>query len=158
MNPIAEGAVQIAQGPFWQQLAVGGKYKTWRRKITETDLVNFISCTGMLETFFINPSEETVMSGRVIPAALTYSLIEGFLFQGLIQGAGIALLDMAMKTVAPVRVGDVIWAVVETISVRPTSKHNRAIVKSLVTVMNQDDTVVLTYEVTRMVAGDPERT
>lgn len=150
-----QDAVQLARGPYWQALSVGGKFKTWHRTITETDLVNFISCTGMLETTFIHPGDGAAMSGRVIPAALTYGIIEGLQFQSLIQGVGLALLDMSMRAVAPVRVGDAIWALIETTAIRPTSKGNRAIVKATVTVMNQDDSVVLVYDVTRMVAGDP---
>lgn len=146
---------QIARGPYWQELSVGQKHKTYRRTITETDLINFLSCTGMLEVTFIDAHHAGVMPGRVVPAALTYSIIEGFLFQSLIQGVGLALLNVSITAVAPVRVGDSIWAVVETMAIRPTSKNNRAIVTALVTVLNQSEEVVLTYEVKRMLAGDP---
>ncbi len=40
---------QMGQGPYWQELVVGDRFRTFRRTVTETDLVNFISCTGMLE-------------------------------------------------------------------------------------------------------------
>jgi hypothetical protein len=46
---------------------------------------------------------------------------------------------------------------VETVDIRATSKNNRAIVTSVVTVLNQNDETVLTYEVTRMQAGDPAK-
>ncbi len=39
---------------YWQDCAPGQRFKTCRRTITETDLVNFISATGMLEAIFID--------------------------------------------------------------------------------------------------------
>jgi len=149
---------QLGRGAYWQGLEVGGKGKTFRRTITEADLVAFISATGMLEVLFVDTTYAGgAVSGRLVPAALTYGFIEGMIFQTAIQGVGLALLEVHMKAVAPVRVGDTIWAVIETLDVRPTSKGNRAIVKSGVTVYNQQDEVVLTYEVTRMLAGDPSK-
>lgn len=144
-------------GIYWQDLSVGQKFRTHRRTLTETDLVNFINGTGMLESIFIDTTYQGAMTGRPVPATLTLSLIEGFLLQSVIQGVGLAMLDLAMKPVAPVRVGDTIWAVMEVTGLRPTSKNNRAIVSAAVTVFNQNDEAVLTYEVTRMQAGDPTR-
>ena len=148
---------QAGRGPYWQDLKVGGKVKTFRRTLTETDLVNFISCTGMLETLFVDVTYTGAIAGRVVPAALTFSLIEGMIFQTVIQGVGLALLDVAIHPKMPVRVGDTIRGIVEIASIRPTSKNNRAIVTSHVTVLNQNDETVLTYEVTRMQAGNPAR-
>lgn len=145
------------QGKYWQELAVGQKFRTHKRTLTETDLVNFINGTGMLESIFIDTTYQGAMTGRPIPAALTLSIIEGFLLQSVIQGVGLAMLELAMKPVAPVRVGDTIWAVMEVTALRPTSKNNRAIVSSAVTVFNQNGDTVLTYEVTRMQAGDPAK-
>jgi acyl dehydratase len=149
-------AVPLAgRGKYWQELQVGEKVRTYRRTITETDLVNFISVTGMLEVIFIDTTYPGAVAGRIVPAALTYGMIEGFIFQSQIQGVGLALLSVAIEAKAPACVGDTIWATVETIGIKPTSKGNRAIVDSAVTVYNQADTVILTYSVRRMLAGDP---
>jgi 3-hydroxybutyryl-CoA dehydratase len=152
-----EGIPQAGRGPYWQELQVGAKIKTFGRTVTEADLVNFISCTGMLEHTFIDATHRGVMSGRVVPAALTFGFIEGLLFQTLIQGVGLALLELAIHPKSPVCVGDTIWAIVETTNVRPTSKNNRAVVTSQVTVLNQRDESVLIYEVTRLLEGDPAK-
>ena len=45
---------QLGQGFYWQDLTVGQRFRTFRRTVTETDIVNFISVTGMLETIFID--------------------------------------------------------------------------------------------------------
>lgn len=148
---------QMGQGPYWQEFAVGDRFKTFRRTITETDLVNFISCTGMLEVLFIDEAYEgSAVDGRIVPAALTYGLIEGMQMQTLVQGTGLALLEVAMTAHAPVFVGDSISAIVAIEAVRPTSRSGRAVVRSRVEVANQAGTLVLSYVVSRLIAGQPE--
>jgi 3-hydroxybutyryl-CoA dehydratase len=147
----------LGHGFFWQDLEVGRKFQTFSRTVTETDLVNFISCTGMLEIIFIDAEgAASAIGGRPVPAALTYSLIEGFILQTMIQGTGLAMLECAQKVLAPVRVDDTIHAVVEVAGVKPTSKGNRAIVDSSIEVFNQHGQPVLSYTARRMLAGRPQ--
>jgi acyl dehydratase len=149
----------LGQGYFWQDLSVGQKFRTYRRTVTETDLVGFINCTGMLEVIFIDAeySEKFgAVKGRVVPAALTYGLIEGFLFQTMMQGTGLAMLEVHKKALAPVFVGDSIWATVEVTGIKPTSKLGRAVLTSQVEVFNQNGDAVLTYSIVRLVAGRGE--
>jgi acyl dehydratase len=84
---------------------------------------------------------------------LTYSLIEGLLCQSMIQGTGLAMLELKKQVLAPVLVGDTVHGEIEVVSVRPTSKGNRGIVVSRIEVKNQRDEVVMRYEATRMLAG-----
>jgi acyl dehydratase len=122
--------------------------------VTEADLVNFIGVTGMTEAIFIDADYPgKAIPGRLVPAALTQCLIEGLLFQSVIQGVGLALLECHLKALAPVRVGDSIWATLDILEIKPTSKNNRAVVTSEVTVYNQREEAVLSYTVKRMVAG-----
>ncbi|MCC2595752.1 MaoC family dehydratase [Pusillimonas sp. MFBS29] len=146
----------LGRGYYWQELKAGQRFQTFRRTITETDLVNFISTTGMLETIFIDTTYEGAIKGRPVPGALTYGLIEGLLMQGMIQGTGLALLEVHKKMLAPVMVGDTVRAEVEVTLVRPTSTGNRAIVESRIDVKNQRNEDVITYTATRMLAGKPE--
>ncbi len=145
---------QLGRGFAWQDLKVGQRLRTFRRTITESDLVNFIGVTGMLEAVFIEVGYQGgAMKGRAVPGALTYSLIEGFILQSMIQGTGLALLEVHQKILAPVVVGDTIEAVVEVTEIRPTSRHGRAIVTSRIDVFNQHEIVVMTYTATRLIAG-----
>ena len=143
----------IAQGKSWGELPVGWKARTGRRTVTESDLVAFISATGMLELIFTDTDHEGAIGGRPVPAALTYGFIEGMQMQTLVQGTGLALLEVHMVVDAPVHVGDSVWGVIEVIVVRPTSKGNRAVVTFLVTVFNQAGEQVMHYEVKRLIAG-----
>jgi 3-hydroxybutyryl-CoA dehydratase len=146
---------RLGQGPYWQDTQVGQKFQTFRRTIREADFVNFISATGMLEEIFIDATHDGAMGGGAVPGALTYSYIEGMLMQTLIQGTGKAMLELALKIHAPVRVGDTIWADVEVTGVRPTSKSGRAVVDSDVRVFNQRNELVISYSARRLIAGRP---
>lgn len=144
----------FGKGPTWEDLTPGLMGRTLRRTITEADLVGFIGVTGMVEAIFIDAEYPgKAIPGRLVPAALTQCLIEGLLFQSVIQGVGLALLELQMKALAPVRVGDSIWATLDIQEIKPTSRHNRAVVTSRVLVYNQSDEAVLSYTVKRMVAG-----
>jgi 3-hydroxybutyryl-CoA dehydratase len=148
----------LGRGFYWQEIEAGQRFQTYRRTVTETDLINFISATGMLEAIFIDADfEHGAMRGRPVPAALTSGLIEGLLFQTMVQGTGLALLEFSLKALKPVVVNDTIRGVVEVLEVKPTSKHNRAVVVSRVDVLNQHDDTVLTYTVKRMLAGRPSQ-
>ena len=60
-------------GYYFEDLKVGMS-ATFSRTITETDLVNFISCTGMLEAIFIESGYAGgAIQGRPVPGALTYT-------------------------------------------------------------------------------------
>ncbi len=145
---------RLGQGFVWQDLTVGQRFRTFRRTVTETDLVSFIGVTGMLEAIFIEDGYEGgAMAGRPVPGALTYALIEGFILQTLIQGTGLAMLELHQKILAPVRVGDTIEAVVEVTQIRPTSKSGRAVVTSRIDVFNHRGVMVMTYTATRLLAG-----
>ena len=145
---------RLGMGACWQDLAIGQKFRTFHRTITETDLVNFISVTGMLEAIFIDADYEgAAIKGRPVPGALTYTLIEGFILQTLIQGTGLAMLELQQTIHAPVIVGDTIWATVEITGIKPTSKSGRAVVDSVIEVFNQDDRNVMTYTARRLLAG-----
>jgi len=146
----------IAQGKYWDELRKGWKARTRRRTVTESDLVSFISAAGMLEVIFVDAEHGGAMGGRPVPAALTYCFIEGMQMQTLVQGTGMALLEVNTKVDGPVRVGDSIWATIEVVHVKPTSKGGRAVVTFEVIVFNQLGVQVMSYTVKRLMAGQPQ--
>lgn len=156
-RPAAKDMPRLGQGYVWQDLQPGQCFRTFRRTVTETDLVNFIGVTGMLEAIFIEDGYEgAAMAGRPVPGALTYSLIEGLILQTMIQGTGLAMLELQQKIFAPVVVGDTVHAVVEVTEIRPTSRSGRAVVTSRIDVWNQKEQLVMSYLAKRLLAGrDP---
>ena len=145
----------VGYGLTWEDYTIGERYKTLGRTITEADIINFIGVTGMNEVLFTDHTFTigVAAAGRAAPAALTYSLIEGIICQYLIQGTGLAMLELQKRILAPVVVGDTVYAEIEVLSVRKTSKGNRGIVKTRNDILNQRGDVVITYQATRMVAG-----
>lgn len=149
----------IGLGMTWEELSPGQKFRTLNRTITETDLVMFTGVTGMLEVIFTDHTfgaDRGAIQGRFVPAALTYSLVEGLLCQSMIQGTGLALLELKKQVLKPVRVGDTVHGEIEVTSVRPTSKGGRGIMASRVDIKNQNGDIVISYEATRMLAGKSE--
>jgi acyl dehydratase len=149
----------VGIGFYWDDLTVGDQFRTLNRTITEPDIVNFIGVTGMLETMFTDLSfadHGGLIQGRVVPAACTYTMIEGLLCQATMQTTGLALLEVEKKVLKPVFAGDTVHAEVEVTAIRPTSKGNRGIVTTQNNVMNQKGEMVITYRAVRMMAGRPE--
>lgn len=150
----------IGVGYCWEELAVGDRFRTLRRTITEADLIGFVNVTGMVEAVFIDATfgdHKGAIRGRFVPGALSYTIIEGFQCQSFFQGTGLALLEVEKKVLKPVFVGDTIYAEIEVLGVRPTSRGGRAIVTSMNTICNQDAEAVITYRAVRMMAGRAER-
>ena len=145
----------LGYGFTWEDYTLGDKFKTLGRTVTETDIINFVGVTGMNEVLFTDHTFTVgvAAAGRAAPAVLTYSLIEGIICQYLIQGTGLAMLELEKKILAPVIAGDTVHAEIEVLSVRQTSKGNRGIVKTHNDIINQRGETVITYEATRMVAG-----
>lgn len=153
---MSAGVTRLGQGFYWQDLQVGAQFDTFARTITEADLVQFINCTGMLEAIFIEDGYSGgAMPGRPVPGALTYTFIEGFILQSMIQGTGLAMLELQQTIHAPVMVGDTVHARIVVDEIRPTSKSGRAVVTSTVHVLNQHGTEVMTYVAKRLLAGRP---
>src|SRR3546814_1024426 len=108
----------------------------------------------MLEAIFIDAEfEGASIDGRHVPAALTQCMSEGLLFQTMIQGTGLALREMTLKALKPVRIGYTGWATVTITGMKPTAKNNRAVIDSEIAVFNTRDEQVLSYTAKRMLAG-----
>ena len=101
----------VGIGFYWDDLTVGDQFKTLNRTITDSDIVNFIGVTGMVETLFTDLTfhqDHSVIKGRVVPAACTYAMIEGLLVQATMQTTGLALLEVDQKVLKPVFAGDTV--------------------------------------------------
>ena len=152
-----ENLETVGLGIHWEDLPVGRKFKTVGRTITETDLVNFITLTGMLEVLFTNTefiAKESAIKGRVVPGALAYTMAEGLLIQSILQGVGLAFLNMELDVKAPTFVGDTIHVECEVIECIESKKRpGLGLVRTRNQIVKQDGTVVVVYTPLRMVKG-----
>jgi len=147
----------VGLGLRWEDTPVGFRFRTIGRSITDTDITNFVSVTGMLEVLFTNLEylrAESLFAGRrLAPGALVYSFAEGLLMQSVVQGVGLAFLGTEMKVEGPSFSGDTIHLECEVLESRATQKPGRGIVKTRNTVFNQKGEVVMVYTPTRLVKG-----
>ncbi|MDP6342484.1 MAG: MaoC/PaaZ C-terminal domain-containing protein [Alphaproteobacteria bacterium] len=146
----------VGLGLYWNELEVGQKFRTVGRTVTEADIVNFTTCTGMLEVLFTDMQyieEHSPTGRRIAPGALAYTFAEGLLVQATMQHTGLAFLNMELDVKGPVFAGDTIHVECEVVEIRPTSKGNRGLVRTFNRIVNQHDETVITYNPLRMMAG-----
>jgi acyl dehydratase len=147
---------QLGAGFYWDELALGDTFSSTRRSVTETDLVNFYNLTWFTEELFTNvhDRESMAIAGRVVPGALVFSFAEGLIVPS-IQHTGLAFLESSMRILGPTFVGDTLQVQVEVIELKPTSKPERALIRTRNRVLNQHGAVTLEYEPLRMLARKP---
>jgi acyl dehydratase len=148
----------VGLGLWFEDYAVGDRFRTIGRTVTETDIVNFVNCTGMTEVLFTNVEYATRVSaipGRLAPGALVYALAEGLLMQSVVQGTGMAFLHMEFDVKGPTFAGDTIHVECEVVEARPASKGARGLVRTRNEIRNQRGEAVIVYTPLRMVKGRP---
>ena len=145
----------VGIGLHFEDVPIGRQFKTIGRTVTETDIVNFVNCTGMVEVLFTNIEflkNESDIKGRLAPAALVYALSEGLLVQATMQHTGYAFLNMQLDVKSPVFANDTIHVECEVIEARLSqSKPGRGLVRTRNRVIKQDGTLVLEYTPLRMI-------
>ena len=130
---------------------VGDVRRSYRRTVTEADLVNFTCFAGLRLPIFIDEEyalTEGPFGGRIAPGFLTASISAGMLESVLGNGtlAGLALDGFRFKT--PVRPGDTLCAEVRVTEARATRDPTRGVVSLAVRVFNQREELALAYTTT----------
>src|SRR6516164_1961747 len=145
----------VGLGCYFEDLPVGRQFKTIGRTVTETDITNFINCTGMVEVLFTDLeflARERDTKQRLAPAALVYAFAEGLLVQSTMQHTGLAFLHMELSVESPVFAGDTIHAECEITEARRTKNcPDRGLGRTRVRVIKQDGAAALTYTPLRMI-------
>jgi acyl dehydratase len=147
------GLPALVHGQTFEEMVVGSRFRTASRTITETDLVSFVTLTGMNEPLFLDEagSLDAGYAGRLVPGALVFSYAEGLVMQtGVIHGTGMRA-DVSVQ--APVFVGDTITVVVEVVTSRAASTGARGVVTTRNTVLKRGGGTVLVYEPVRLIRG-----
>ena len=145
----------VGIGLHFEELPVGRQFRTIGRTVTEADIVNFVNATGMVEVLFTNTEylkHDSVIKGRLAPAALVYAFAEGLLVQATMQHTGLAFLGMDLDVKSPVFAGDTIHVESEVIEASLSrSKPDRGLVRTRSSVVKQDGTVALVYTPLRLI-------
>ncbi|MGE0718515.1 MAG: MaoC family dehydratase [Alphaproteobacteria bacterium] len=148
----------VGLGLYFEDYAVGDRFRTIGRTVTEPDIVNFVNCTGMTEVLFTNleyTMKESAIPGRLAPGALVYCLAEGLLMQSVVQGTGMAFLHMDFDVKGPTFAGDTIHVECEVTDARAASRGHRGLVRTRNAILNQRGETVIVYTPLRMVKRRP---
>jgi acyl dehydratase len=147
----------VGLGFCWQDLPVGRRFQTVGRTVFESDIVNFINCTGQQEVIFNNVEfiqHHSAMKARVAPGALVFAYAEGLLVQSTMQATGFAFLHMELDIKAPVLVGDTIHVECEVLECRESkSRPGLGLVRTRNEIKNQRGDVVQVFTPLRLVKG-----
>jgi acyl dehydratase len=152
----AETIPLLVHGMTFEDMRVGLAFRTARRTVTESDLMNFIHLGGFNEPLFYDASHAAAGGyvGRLIPGALAYVLAEGLILQtNVLHGTGLAFLQMEFTVKAPVYVGDTIHVVVTVTESRKASRGERGVVTTRCDIVNQRDEIVGVFTPVRLIRG-----
>ena len=110
-------------GYSFEQLTVGME-ATVSRTITETDLRNFSGVSGDTNPMHLNEeyAAKTPFGGCIVHGMLTASLISAVIGTKL-PGPGCIYMSQSLKFLAPVRVGDTVYATATVIALRAEKGH-----------------------------------
>jgi len=140
----------IGRGFSFEDLAVGFRFRTHRRTISEADVSNFVNLTWLTEELFaVADDSRRAIKGRPVPGALVYAFAEGLLLPTM-QDTGLAFLNATLDIKAPTVVGDTIHVEAVVTEARPTSKGDRGLVRFANRVVNQRNETVLEYNPLRL--------
>lgn len=114
---------QDLNGYCFEDLRVG-MHATFSRTITETDLRNFSGVSGDTNPMHLNEeyARKTPFGGCIVHGMLTASLISAVIGTKL-PGPGCIYMSQTLKFLAPVRVGDTVYAVVTLKQLFPEKKR-----------------------------------
>ncbi|MGK3042183.1 MaoC family dehydratase [Klebsiella michiganensis] len=128
------------------QLTVG-QTASFRKTITETDVINFASASGDMNPVHIDKlaGKESIFGDRVAHGLLVSGLISTVLGTRL-PGNGTIYLGQEMKFTRTTYIGDTITATVEVENI----DHEKNRIRLKTTCTNQDGVVVITGTATAM--------
>ena len=110
-------------GYYFEELKIGMS-ATVSRTITETDLRNFSGVSGDTNPMHLNEefAKKTPFGGCIVHGMLSASLISAVIGTKL-PGPGCIYMNQTLKFLAPVRVGDTVYAVCTVKELFPEKKR-----------------------------------
>jgi len=145
----------VGQGFYFEDLAVGMRFRTHRRTLREADLGAFVNLTWLTEELFtVDDDSARALKGKVVPGAMVYAFAEGLLLPSM-QDTGLAFLGATLEVKRSTRVGDTVHVEAEVTEHRLTSKGDRGLVRFANRVINQNGEAVLEYDPLRMLKRRP---
>jgi acyl dehydratase len=145
---------------YFEDFRAGLELVTRGRTVFDHDIGSLVGLSGLYEELFMNREyyeRESVFQRRVAPGLLTLLIAEGLVMsEEWYRGTGLAFLGLdALRLHAPVSPGDTIRVHVSIAETRPTRHADRGVVRAEHAVRNQDGTLVMSFQISRMVQRQP---
>ena len=111
-------------GKTFDELKVGDRFVFTSITLTEAHIVLFAGISGDFNPLHLSEefARRGIFGGRVAHGMLTASIMSGAVGT-LLAGTAMALLDVAFRFVAPVRIGDTIQTEAEVLEKRPSRQY-----------------------------------
>jgi acyl dehydratase len=144
------------RGRSWDEFSEGESFITAARTVTEGAVDLFAGLSADFNPLHTDEesAQKSPMKGRIAHGMLVLSMATGLANQlGLFEGTTLALLGMdRIRWTAPVRLGDTIHAELRVKERKESSKPDRWVLVTEVTVKNQRGEPVMTAEWTTLMA------
>jgi acyl dehydratase len=134
------------RGRTFDEFVIGEEIAGGARTVTEADVVNFACISGDFHPEHTNQeyAKQGPLGERIAHGLLVMSIATGLLNQtGAFEGTTIAVLEIRVRFVKAVKFGDTIRAIQKIVGKKETSKPDRGVLTSEITVLNQADRTVL---------------
>ena len=132
---------------YFEDFTVGDRISTVGRTITESDITQFAGLSGDFNQIHTDEeySRQSLFGSRVSHGLLVLSVASGLAVRtGILEDTVIAFREIKdWKFSKPVFIGDTIKAVLDITSVKKISRLNGGSVSINVSVINQDNEVVM---------------
>ncbi|MDY7036199.1 MAG: MaoC family dehydratase N-terminal domain-containing protein [Thermodesulfobacteriota bacterium] len=141
--------------PYYEDVEIGDKYNTPRRTITDGIASILIDVGGYTANIFTDKiaAEKTPIGWRAIPGRLILGIMGG-LVEKLefidTPGPGMLVGCDKLKWKAPLHVGDTVYVEWEITEKRKTSNPRWGLVINKETMINQNDEVICTVEISHL--------
>ena len=143
---------------YWNEFKVGEVIETVGRTVESGDVSLFAGLSGDFNPVHLNElhAKKSQFGTRIAHGLLTLAITSGQMNgTGLFEGTTIGFLGMDnVRFSNPVRFGDTVLTTATITEVRQSGKKNdRGVVSMTITVKNQKDETVLTYDQALLMAG-----
>lgn len=144
-------------GKYFDDIAIGEKYSSLKRTITESDVVAFAALSGDYNPLHTDSefAQKSRFSQRIAHGALTFSVMTGLWYQlGIIRETVIAFYGVDnLRFLNPVYLGDTLCVDVEVIQKKERGDDGIIVLSN--TVFNQNHDIVMVCESQLLVKKRP---
>jgi acyl dehydratase len=148
------------RGLYFEEFAIGQKFFSSARTITESDIVMFAGLSGDYNQIHTDSefSQNTPFGQRVAHGLLVTSIASGLIAQsGLLEGTVIAFREINnWKFTRPTFIGDTVHVVTEVIETKPLPRLGGGAVGIRLDVRNQNIESIMKGKWTALIASNPE--